>query len=143
MKNESSALYIAVTASNLGGGIGLVAYDELGQLIDQQCLPMQGYTSNTDLELIALVECMQYARDGDIIYTSSDFCVRGFNEWIDTWKKKGWRKSDKKPVANRDLWQQVDALRAEKYVEVNRATSSTPHALTEAYDMAKQALTKL
>ncbi|ODS04414.1 ribonuclease HI [Vibrio scophthalmi] len=143
MKNESSALYIAVTASNLGGGIGLVAYDELGQLIDQQCLPMLGYTSNTDLELIALVDCMQYARDGDVIYTSSDFCVRGFNEWIDTWKKKGWRKSDKKPVANRELWQQVDALRAEKYVEVIRATPSTHQALNEAYNMAKQALSKL
>ena len=143
MKNESSALYIAVTVSNLGGGIGLVAYDELGQLIDQQCLPMKGYTSNTDLELIALVECMQYARDGDVIYTSSDFCVRGFNEWIDTWKRKGWRKSDKKPVANRDLWQQVDALRAEKYVEVNRATSSCHPALMQAYNMAKQALKKL
>jgi len=85
---------------------------------------MQGYICNTELELIALVECMQYARDGDVIYTSSDFCVRGFNEWIDTWKQKGWR-------------------RAEKYVELIRATSSTHPALIEAYDMAKQALSKL
>ncbi|HAS8263892.1 TPA: ribonuclease H, partial [Vibrio vulnificus] len=51
--------------------------------------------------------------------------------------------SDKKPVANRDLWQQIDALRAEKYVELIRATSSTHPALIEAYDMAKQALSKL
>ncbi|HAS3030131.1 TPA: ribonuclease HI [Vibrio parahaemolyticus] len=143
MKNESCALYIAVTASSVGGGIGLVVYDKAGELMDQQCLPMEGYTSNTELELIALVECMQYARDGDVIYTSSDFCARGFNEWIDTWKKKGWRKSDKKPVANRDLWQQVDVLRAEKYVEVNRVTTSNHPALTEAYNMAKQALSKL
>nr|WP_271224360.1 ribonuclease HI [Vibrio cholerae] len=143
MKNESCALFIAVTASSAGGGIGLVVYDKAGERIDQQCLPMQGYTSNTELELIALVECMQYARDGDVIYTSSDFCVRGFNEWIDTWKQKGWRKSDKKPVANRDLWQQVDALRGEKYVEVIRATSSTHPALNEAHNMAKQALSKL
>ncbi|HDY7981371.1 ribonuclease HI [Vibrio vulnificus] len=140
MKNESGLLYIAVTASSAGGGIGLVVYDKAGELTDQQCLSMQGYTSNTELELIALVECMQYASDGDVIYTSSDFCVRGFNEWIDTWKQKGWRKSDKKPVANRDLWQQVDTLRAQKYVEVIRATSSTHPALNEAYNMAKQAL---
>ncbi|EOG7650956.1 TPA: hypothetical protein ACN343_003450 [Vibrio parahaemolyticus] len=60
-----------------------------------------------------------------------------------TWKQKGWRKSDKKPVANRDLWQQIDALRAEKYIDVNRATSSTHPALNEAYDMAKQALINL
>ncbi|MCA0781020.1 ribonuclease HI [Vibrio vulnificus] len=143
MKNESCALFIAVTASSAGGGIGLVVYDKAGERIDLQCLPMQGYTSNTELELIALVECMQYARDGDVIYTSSDFCVRGFNEWIDTWKQKGWRKSDKKPVANRDLWQQIDALRAEKYIDVNRATSSTHPELNEAYDMAKQALINL
>lgn len=143
MKNESCALYIAVTASSLGSGIGLVVYDKADELMDQQCLPMQGYSSNTELELIALVECLQYARDGDIIYTSSDFCVRGFNEWIDTWKQKGWRKSDKKPVANRSLWQQVDVLRAEKYVEVIRATASTHPALAQAYDVAKQAMSTL
>lgn len=143
MKNESCALYIAVTVSTEGGGIGLVVYDEAGQKIDQQCLSMLGYINNAELELIALLESMQYARDGDAIYTSSDFCVRGFNEWIDNWKQKGWRKSDKKPVANRHLWQQVDALRAEKYIEVFRATSCGHPAMIEAYEMAKQALSNL
>jgi ribonuclease HI len=44
--------------------------------------------------------------------------LRGYNEWLDNWKRKGWRRANKKPVANRNLWQQVDELRSEKYVEV-------------------------
>ncbi|MFT5708678.1 MAG: ribonuclease HI, partial [Oceanospirillaceae bacterium] len=36
---------------------------------------------------------------------------------------KGWRKANKKPVAYRHLWQQVDILRAEKYVEVVKVSA--------------------
>ena len=67
---------------------------------------------------MALVEGLEYAADGDIIYSDSEFCVKGYNEWLDGWKTKGWRKADKKSVAYPGLWQQVDALRKDKYVEV-------------------------
>ncbi len=48
---------------------------------------------------------------GGIIYSDSELCVKGYNEWLDGWKAKGWCKADKKPVAYRELWQQVDTLR--------------------------------
>lgn len=46
------------------------------------------------------------------------FSVKGFNIWMDDWKDRGWRRADKKPVKNRQLWQQVDELSSRKYVEV-------------------------
>lgn len=35
--------------------------------------------------------------------------VKGINEWMAGWKKRGWKKSDKKPVANLECWQAIDA----------------------------------
>ncbi|MFA0407472.1 RNase H family protein [Vibrio splendidus] len=125
MNEENCAIYIAIATSkdnvsNLQGGIGISVYNYDEQLVDESNLSIGGVTDSSELELIALVEAMAYARDGDCLYSSSEYCVKGFNEWLDNWKAKGWRKSDKKPVANRHLWQQVDALRSSKFVEVRR-----------------------
>ncbi|PMO05396.1 ribonuclease H [Vibrio splendidus] len=126
MNEENCAIYIAIATSkdktsSLQGGIGISVYNYDEQLVDESNLSIGGITDSSELELIALVEAMAYARDGDCLYSSSEYCVKGFNEWLDNWKAKGWRKSDKKPVANRHLWQQVDTLRSNKFVEVRRA----------------------
>jgi ribonuclease HI len=47
-----------------------------------------------------------------IIKSDSNYCVRGFKTWLKNWKKKGWLNSKKEPVANQDLWRQVDTLNA-------------------------------
>ena len=100
------------------GGIGIAVYDEDNDLIDSYSITVNRATDNAEQELMALVEGLEYAADGDIIYSDSEFCVKGYNEWLDGWKTKGWRKADKKSVAYPGLWQQVDALRKDKDVEV-------------------------
>jgi ribonuclease HI len=55
-----------------------------------------------------------------------------FEGWSN-WKDKGWRKSDKKPVKNRHLWQQIDELRSQKYVEVRKVKA---HSGDKGNDMA-------
>lgn len=49
---------------------------------------------------------------GDNVFSDSQYCVRGFNEWLDSWKRNAWRNSSKKPVANQDLWMLIDELKA-------------------------------
>ncbi|EGR0794729.1 hypothetical protein V9R51_003306 [Vibrio cholerae] len=100
------------------GGIGLVVMDEDNEIVHEESFTINRKTDNAELELLALIEALEYAEDGDVIYSDSDYCVKGFNIWMDDWKKKGWRKADKNPIKNRRLWQTVDALRADKYVEV-------------------------
>ena len=44
------------------------------------------------------------------IVTDSEYVKNGITEWIQGWKRNGWRRADKKPVANQDLWMMLDEL---------------------------------
>lgn len=63
-------------------------------------------------ELLALIIALLVAGEGDNVFSDSKYCVRGFNEWLDSWKRNAWRNSSKKPVANQDLWMLIDELKA-------------------------------
>ncbi|WP_234912415.1 RNase H family protein, partial [Vibrio anguillarum] len=102
------------------GGVGMVVFNEDDDIVHEEGITINRSTDNAELELLALIEGLEYAEDGDVIYSDSEYCVKGFNLWLDGWKKKGWRRADKKQIKNRCLWQTVDALRADKYVEVKK-----------------------
>ncbi|TVP14861.1 RNase H family protein [Shewanella sp. KCT] len=134
----SYLIYVDGAAPNnqnvcMRGGIGLVVMDEDNEIVHEEGITIDRKTDSAELELLALVEALEYAEDGDVIYSDSDYCVKGFNIWMDDWKDRGWRKSDKKPVKNRHLWQQIDELRSKKYVEVFKVKA---HSGDKGNDMA-------
>ncbi|ENM3821385.1 ribonuclease H [Vibrio cholerae] len=133
-------LYIGVSVNKdkTQGAVGVAIYDEEHQLADSFTVLVDRNVDSTELELTAIVEALRYAFDDDVIYSTSDFCVRGYNEWLDDWKRRGWRKSDKKPVAYRQLWQLVDEERSKKFVDVRKLRSSPE--LDLAYRLAKEEL---
>lgn len=70
----------------------------------------QGYikTTNNRMELMAAIRALEELnRPCEVtLYSDSKYLVDAFNKgWIDSWQKNGWKKSDKKPVKNRDLWE--------------------------------------
>ncbi|MBY7795082.1 ribonuclease H [Vibrio fluvialis] len=140
MTQSHYTLYIGVSVNKdkTQGAVGVAIYDEEHQLADSFAVLVDRNIDSTELELTAIVECLRYAFNDDVIYSTSDFCVRGYNEWLDDWKKRGWRKSDKKPVAYRQLWQLVDEERSEKFVDVRKQRSSPE--LDLAYKLAKEKL---
>ncbi|MFL7866350.1 RNase H family protein [Vibrio cincinnatiensis] len=133
-------LYIGVSVNKdkTQGAVGVAIYDEEHQLADSFTVLVDRNVDSTELELTAIVEALRYAFDDDVIYSTSDFCVRGYNEWLDDWKRRGWRKSDKKPVAYRQLWQLVDEERSKQFVDVRKLRSSPE--LDLAYRLAKEEL---
>jgi ribonuclease HI len=42
--------------------------------------------------------------------SDSEYLRKGITEWLPRWKKRGWKTAAKKPVKNRDLWQQLEAV---------------------------------
>ena len=44
------------------------------------------------------------------IFTDSKYVKSGITEWIQNWKKNGWKTADKKNVKNKELWTELDNL---------------------------------
>jgi ribonuclease HI len=70
-------------------------------------------TTNNRMELRSVIEGLEELKNPcDVeLYSDSQYVVKGLNEWLDGWKARGWRRADKSPVSNLDLWSQLDELR--------------------------------
>jgi len=69
-------------------------------------------TTNNRMELMAAIRGLEaLSRPCRVdLTTDSQYVRKGMTEWIDNWKRKGWRTASKKPVKNADLWRRLDAL---------------------------------
>ena len=71
-------------------------------------------TTNNRMELTAVIEGLRALKRKVriTIFTDSKYVLNGANEWIHSWKARGWRTAAKKDVKNRDLWEALDAAMA-------------------------------
>ncbi|KXJ53049.1 MAG: ribonuclease H [Thalassospira sp. Nap_22] len=69
-------------------------------------------TTNNRMELMAAIKALEALRRplSVTVITDSQYVRNGITEWIDKWKKNGWRTSGRKPVKNADLWKCLDGL---------------------------------
>ncbi len=76
-------------------------------------------TTNNRMELTAVIRALEaLKRAAQVrVFTDSEYVRRGMVEWLPSWKARDWRTADRKPVKNRDLWEQLDALAARHDVE--------------------------
>ena len=68
-------------------------------------------TTNNKMELSAAIFGLEALKEPCLVdlYTDSRYLVDALEKgWLRGWKKNGWRKSDKSPVLNRDLWERLD-----------------------------------
>ncbi len=67
-------------------------------------------TTNNRMELMGAIEGLAALKEKCevTLYTDSSYVQKGISEWLEGWKKKGWKTASKKPVKNQDLWQQLD-----------------------------------
>ena len=70
-------------------------------------------TTNNRMELMAAIESLKLLKEECSVelYSDSKYLTDAINKkWIDSWQKNGWKKFDKKPVLNVDLWQELLSL---------------------------------
>ncbi|WP_205859072.1 ribonuclease HI [Pleionea sediminis] len=69
-------------------------------------------TTNNRMELMAAIEGLKALnrRCRVDLTTDSQYVRKGITEWMDGWKKRGWKNSAKKPVKNADLWKMLDEV---------------------------------
>ena len=71
-------------------------------------------TTNNRMELTAAIEGLRALKETcEVeIVTDSEYVKNGITSWIHGWKRKNWITSSKKPVVNRDVWEELDKLAA-------------------------------
>lgn len=76
------------------------------------------HATNNQMELTAGIEALKYLKKEKInmpveIFSDSKYMILGITEWIHNWIKNNWRSASKKPVLNRELWQELHELNQE------------------------------
>lgn len=70
-------------------------------------------TTNNRMELAGAIAVLKAAADRPQtlrVFTDSGYVIQGITGWVFGWRRKGWKTFDGKPVANRELWEVLDAL---------------------------------
>ena len=98
------------------------------------------HTTNNRMELQAAVEGLKALKEKcEVeIVTDSNYVKNGITAWINGWKRNGWKTSDKKPVSNQDLWQELDRLNASHVTKWSWTKGHATHADNNRCDKLAQ-----
>ena len=94
------------------GGYGTILQytDRAGVLHEKEISEGFRNTTNNRMELMGVIaglEALLKPCRVDV-WSDSQYVIKAFNDhWIDGWKKRGWKKSDGKPVLNEELWKRL------------------------------------
>ncbi|MEL6858289.1 MAG: ribonuclease HI [Pseudomonadota bacterium] len=88
-----------------GWGVLLVAGDKRKELYGGA-----PDTTNNRMELMAAIEALNALKKPSAVtlHTDSTYVKDGLTKWIHGWKRNGWKTAAKKPVKNKDLWQDLE-----------------------------------
>ena len=67
-------------------------------------------TTNNRMELLAVISGLEALKEPCRVelYSDSKYVIDGLSKgWAASWRKNGWRKADKKPALNPDLWEKL------------------------------------
>ncbi len=126
----------------IGGWGALLAY---GQQQKTLC-GGEHDTTNNRMELMAAIKALQVLkrRCKVELWTDSIYVKKGISEWIVAWKKNNWKTAAKKPVVNKDLWQQLDALNQQHDISWHWVKGHAGHPGNEIADqLANQGIEQL
>src|ERR1700681_61557 len=93
-------------------------------------------TTNNRMELMAAISALESLKRPCCVdlHTDSQYLRNGIMSWIATWKRNGWRTSDKKPVKNVDLWKRLDAALGSHQLRWHWVRGHARHAMNERAD---------
>lgn len=120
-----------------GYGVILTYVDSKGEI--HESVRRAGYkkTTNNRMELMGVIvglEALNRPCDVEIV-SDSKYVTDAFNQrWIDNWLKNNWRKSDKKPVLNVDLWKRLLAAKEAHNVKFTWVKGHEGHEMNERCD---------
>ena len=104
-------------------------------------------TTNNRMELTAVIEGLRALKMkcSVDIFSDSAYTVNGFLQgWVQGWERSGWKKADRKPVLNADLWQELVRLVREHDVRFHKVKGHADNELNNRCDeLARAAIRAL
>jgi len=93
-------------------------------------------TTNNRMELTGAIMALEaLSRPCKVnLTTDSKYVIQGITEWMDGWKKRGWKNSAKKPVKNEDLWRRLDTAIQAHDIQWTWVRGHTGHPENERAD---------
>ncbi|EMQ98472.1 RNase H family protein [Paeniglutamicibacter gangotriensis] len=132
---------MTITAAADGSALGNPGPAGWAWYIDDARWRSGGWAHGTNNmgELMAVLDLFRstaHLPDEDLhILCDSQYVINSVTKWMPGWKKKGWKKSDGKPVLNLDLFKEIDeAIKGRKYT-FEWVKGHAGHELNEAADV--------
>ena len=95
-------------------------------------------TTNNRMELMGAISALEVLKEPCEVTLTSDskYLTDAIKKgWLESWKQKGWKKADKSPVLNIELWQRLDALIAVHRVKFVWVHGHAGHEYNERCDV--------
>lgn len=104
------------------GAYGIVCQNSKGDILFETSEVFDN-TTNNRMELLGVIEGITglgklLNKEGKsmteaqiLVITDSKYVVDGISKWMDGWKARGWKKADKKPPENVEMWQRLDLIK--------------------------------
>jgi ribonuclease HI len=79
--------------------------------VEKELSGAEALTTNNRMELMGAIAALEALNKPARVrlHTDSMYVRDGITKWLKGWKAKGWMTADKKPVKNKELWQQLEA----------------------------------
>ena len=86
--------------------------------VEKELYGGEANTTNNRMELLAVIKALEaLRRPCEVrVATDSQYVKRGVTEWMQRWKRNGWRTADKRAVKNKELWERLDRALADHQV---------------------------
>ena len=131
---------MTITAAADGSALGNPGPAGWAWYVDDNTWSAGGWkhATNNQGELKAVLELFRatsHVDDDLLILCDSQYVINSVTKWMPGWKKKGWRKSDGKPVLNVELLKELDAAIAGRRYRFEWVRGHVGHPLNEAADV--------
>lgn len=116
-----------------GGWGAVLVYNN----IEKELSGSEAETTNNRMELTAVLESLKALKEPCkvILTTDSKYVCDAINQkWVYSWQKNNWKKSDKKPALNIDLWKKLLELLDKHNVEFIWVKGHNGHKYNERCD---------
>ena len=104
-------------------------------------------TTNNQMELTAVIEALKALKEPCEVevFTDSAYICNAFKQdWISSWLLNNWRNSNKKPVANRELWETLINLCQKHKVNFNKVKGHADNEFNNRCDeLARQEVERI